>query len=89
MGCQYACTEEELYRKAIRLLDKCKVEDRRKGGSTEGSSAMSANRRRKRILRRLNAFDTGITEEDRRTERQAAIERTIETERALKWGRLQ
>lgn len=42
----------------------------------------------RRILERLNAFDTGPTEEDRRTERQAAIERTIETEQALKWGRL-
>jgi len=50
---------------------------------------MVVKRQRKRILQRLNAFDTGITEEDRRTERQAAIERTIETERALKWGRLQ
>jgi hypothetical protein len=29
MGGQYARTEEELYRKAIELLDKCKVEDRR------------------------------------------------------------
>jgi hypothetical protein len=25
---RYARTEEELYKKAIRLLDKCKVEDR-------------------------------------------------------------
>jgi hypothetical protein len=25
----YACTEEELYKKAIRLLDKCKIEARR------------------------------------------------------------
>jgi hypothetical protein len=49
---------------------------------------MDAERRR-RILQRLNAFDTGITEVDRRTERQAAIERTIETEQALKWGRVQ
>ena len=29
MSGQYARTEEELYRKAIELLDKCKVEDRR------------------------------------------------------------
>jgi hypothetical protein len=50
---------------------------------------MGAKWQRKRILQRLNAFDTGITEEDRRTERHSAIERTIETERALKWGRLQ
>ena len=50
---------------------------------------MGAKRQRKRILQRLNAFDVGITEEDRRTDRRAAIERMIETERALKWGRLQ
>jgi hypothetical protein len=29
MGGQHARIEEELYRKAIELLDKCKVEDRR------------------------------------------------------------
>jgi hypothetical protein len=46
-------------------------------------------KRRRQILKRLNTWDTGITEEDRRTEQQAAIERTIETEQALKWGRLQ
>jgi hypothetical protein len=46
-------------------------------------------KRRRQILQRLNTLDTGITEEDRRTERQAKIKRTIETERALKWGRLQ
>ena len=46
-------------------------------------------KRRRKILQRLNTLDTGITEEDRRTERQAMIKRTIETERALKWGRLQ
>ncbi len=45
--------------------------------------------RRKRILERLDALDTGPTEDDRRSERQAAIERVIETEQALKWGRLQ
>jgi hypothetical protein len=45
--------------------------------------------RRERILDRLNTFDAGPTEEDRRTERQATIERAIETEDALKWGRLQ
>jgi hypothetical protein len=50
---------------------------------------MGAKRRRKRLVQRLNAFDTGITEEDRRTERHSAIERTIEIEQALKWGRLQ
>jgi hypothetical protein len=46
-------------------------------------------KRRRQILQRLNTLDTGITEEDRRTERQATIKRTIETEQALKWGRLQ
>jgi hypothetical protein len=50
-------------------------------------------KRRRQILQRLNILDTGITEEiteeDRRTERQATIKSTIETERALKWGRLQ
>jgi hypothetical protein len=45
--------------------------------------------RRGRILARLNTFDAGPTEEDRRTERQATVEREIETENALKWGRLQ
>jgi hypothetical protein len=49
---------------------------------------MDAERRR-RILDRLNTFEAGPTEEDRRTERRAAIERMIETEDALKWGRLQ
>jgi hypothetical protein len=29
MGGRYARTEEELYKKAIRLLDKCEAEDRR------------------------------------------------------------
>ena len=46
-------------------------------------------KRRRQILRQLNTLDTGITEEDRRTKHQAAIERTIEAEKALKWGRLQ
>jgi hypothetical protein len=45
--------------------------------------------RRSKLLQRLNSLDTGITEEQRRSERQAAIEKTIETERELKWGRLQ
>jgi hypothetical protein len=44
--------------------------------------------RRARILERLNTLDTGLTEDDRRFERQAAIERVIETERELRWGRL-
>jgi hypothetical protein len=89
-GGRYARTEQELYEKAIALLEKCKVEDRRQGGtkaSNERKAAMDTKRRR-RLLERLNALDKGITEEDRRAERQAVIERTIETERALKWGRL-
>jgi hypothetical protein len=46
-------------------------------------------KRRRRLLQRLNTLDTGITEEERRAERQAAIERAIEPERILNWGRLQ
>ena len=46
-------------------------------------------KRRRQILKRLNTLDTGLTQEDRTTKRQAAIERTIEMEKALKWGRLQ
>ena len=46
-------------------------------------------KRRRQILKRLNALDTGVTEEDRMTERRATIKRIIETEQALKWGRLQ
>ena len=49
---------------------------------------MDAQRRR-RLLERLNTLDAGHTEDERRAERQAAIERTIETEQALKWGRIQ
>lgn len=49
---------------------------------------MDAQRRRQ-LLERLNTLDTGPTEDERRTERQAAVERTIETEQALKWGRVQ
>jgi hypothetical protein len=43
---------------------------------------------RRKILERLNAFDTGPTEDDRRAERQATIRRAIEAEQDLKWGRL-
>jgi hypothetical protein len=49
---------------------------------------MDAQRRR-RLLERLNTLDAGPTEDERRAQRQAAIERTIETEQALKWGRIQ
>jgi hypothetical protein len=44
---------------------------------------------RSQILERLNSLDKGITEEDRRAEQRAALEKIIETEQALKWGRLQ
>lgn len=44
--------------------------------------------RRSEILERLNALDAGPTEDDRRAEREARIERAIETEDALKWGRI-
>jgi hypothetical protein len=45
-------------------------------------------RRRKELLERLNALDTGSTEDDRRAEREASITKTIQTEEALKWGRI-
>jgi hypothetical protein len=45
-------------------------------------------KRRRQLLKRLNILDTGITEEARRAERQGAINRIVETEQALKWGRL-
>ena len=48
---------------------------------------MSSERRRQ-ILERLNTLDAGPTEEDRRAGRKAMIERAIETEQALRWGRL-
>ncbi len=44
--------------------------------------------RRHKILERLDAFDAGPTEDDRRGERQAAVRRAIEAEEGLKWGRL-
>jgi hypothetical protein len=43
---------------------------------------------RHQILKRLDAFDAGPTEDDRRAERQAEIQRSIEAEEDLKWGRL-
>ena len=89
-GGRYAGSERELYEKALALLEKCKVEERREGGAkarNERNTAMGAKRRR-RLLERLNALDPGITEVERKAERQAAIERILETERALKWGRL-
>jgi hypothetical protein len=46
------------------------------------------NARRHEILKRLNAFDAGPTEDLRRVECQAKIWKAIETEQDLKWGRL-
>jgi hypothetical protein len=47
------------------------------------------NAQRHEILQRLNAFDSGgLTEDDRRGERQATLQRAIEVEEDLKWGRL-
>jgi hypothetical protein len=43
---------------------------------------------RRMIIERLNAFDAGPTEDDRRAERQATIRRAIEAEEDLKWARL-
>jgi hypothetical protein len=43
---------------------------------------------RRKILERLDAFDAGPTEDDRRAERQATIRRMIEAAQDLKWGRL-
>jgi hypothetical protein len=48
---------------------------------------MDAEQRRQ-ILERLNTLDAGPTEDDRRAEREAMIKRAIETEDALKWGRI-
>jgi hypothetical protein len=44
--------------------------------------------RRSLILERLNTLDAGPTEDDRRAERRDIIERAIDTERELRWGRL-
>jgi hypothetical protein len=44
--------------------------------------------RRRKIMERLDALDTGPTEDDRRAERRATIRRAIEAEEDLKWGRL-
>ena len=48
---------------------------------------MSARRRRE-ILERLNTLDAGATEDDRRAEREARITNAVQTEEALKWGRV-
>jgi hypothetical protein len=48
---------------------------------------MDAERRRQ-ILERLNTLDAGPTEDDRRAEREAEIQRVAEIEDALRWGRI-
>ena len=48
---------------------------------------MSARRRRE-LLERLNTLDAGPTEDDRRAEREARIRKAVQTEEALKWGRV-
>jgi len=41
-GGRYACTEEELYRKAIALLEKCKIETRRSGQQLPESTVQTS-----------------------------------------------
>ncbi len=48
---------------------------------------MSARQRRE-ILEGLNTLDAGPTEDDRRAEREARIRKAVQTEEALKWGRV-
>jgi hypothetical protein len=62
--------------------------DRKRGGFCSIFPNTGMAERRRKILERLNAFDTGPTEDDRRAERQATIRRAIEAARHLKWGRL-
>jgi len=45
-------------------------------------------RKRRELLDRLNALDSGPTEDDRRAERKAMISKAVQTEEALKWGRV-
>ena len=50
-------------------------------------TVMSA-RQRTELLQRLNALDSAPTEDDRRAERKATINKAVQTEEALKWGRV-
>jgi hypothetical protein len=50
-------------------------------------TVMSARQRRE-LLQRLNTLDSGPTEDDRRAEREATISKAVQTEEALKWGRV-
>ena len=49
---------------------------------------MEAATRRREILERLNTLDSGPTEDDRKTMREAQIRKAIEAEGELKWGRV-
>jgi hypothetical protein len=45
-------------------------------------------RRRKELLQRLNALDTGTIEDACRAEREARMRKAIQIEETLKWGRI-
>jgi hypothetical protein len=45
-------------------------------------------RRRRELLERMNTLDAGPSEDDRRAEREARIRKAVQTEEALKWGRV-
>ena len=45
-------------------------------------------RQRRELLHRLNALDSGPTEDDRRAEREARVSKAVQIEEALKWGRI-
>ena len=45
-------------------------------------------RQHKELLERLNALDTGTTEDARRAEREARMRKAIRIEETLKWGRI-
>jgi hypothetical protein len=47
-----------------------------------------STRWRTELLERLNTLDAGPTEDDRRAEREARISKAVQTEEALKWGRV-
>ena len=49
---------------------------------------LRAGTQRKELLARLNTLDAGPTEDDRRAEREARIREAVQTEEALKWGRI-
>ena len=48
---------------------------------------MSA-KQREELLERLNTLDAGPTEDERRAEREVRIRQAVQTEEALKWGRV-